>query len=70
MPENLIGDNTLNTAPARSKAGRKDFEMFWAIVAWLLSLILAYIIGGFAVIDALNKHPERIGLEKMERKDD
>ena len=23
VPENLIGDNTLNTAPARSKAGRK-----------------------------------------------
>ena len=39
--------------------------MFWEIVAWLSSLILAWIMGEFTIIDAVNKHPERIGLEKI-----
>lgn len=37
--------------------------MFWTIVAWVSSLILAWIIGGFTIIDAVNKHPERMRKE-------
>ena len=42
--------------------------MFWMIVAWFLSLVLAWMMGGVSGVDAVKKHPERVGLEEKERK--
>ena len=51
------------------KGGQKGrSEVFWMILAWFLSLVLAWMMGGVSGVDAVKKHPERVGLEEKERK--
>ena len=54
------------------KGGQKGVsEVFWMILAWVLSLVIAWILGGVSVGDEIRNHPERYGLrkEKTERKE-
>lgn len=43
--------------------------MFWTIVAWVLSVLLAWIMGGINVASAVIKYPERVGLEKIKERE-